>query len=97
MQVIAGMKKHISQEELQGRLVCCIANLKAAKLAGLASEAMMLAAVQPHADGSELVIPLLPPGAPTVPSTEACWTHPHWPITPCLQLQLHLQHSNHTS
>ena len=88
------MKKHISQEELQGRLVCCIANLKAAKLAGLASEGMMLAAVQPHADGSELVIPLLPPGAATVPSTTVRRNHPYWPITPCLQLQLHLQHSS---
>ena len=61
--MIAGLKKHVAQEKLQGRLVCCIANLKAAKLAGLASEAMMLAAVQPNADGSELVVPLMPPGS----------------------------------
>ena len=60
--MIAGLKKHVAHETLRGRLVCCIANLKAAKLAGLASEAMILAAVQPNADGSELVIPLTPPG-----------------------------------
>lgn len=49
-------------DSLQSRLVCCIANLKTARLAGLASEGMIMAAVQQQPDGSELVVPLQPHG-----------------------------------
>ena len=61
-------------ESLQSRLVCCIANLKTARLAGLASEGMIMAAVQQHADGSELVVPLQPPGE-SVRGLAACKQH----------------------
>jgi tRNA-binding EMAP/Myf-like protein len=40
LQVVAGLKKHISREELKGRLVVCVLNLKPAKLAGELSEAV---------------------------------------------------------
>ena len=43
-QVVAGLKQHISREELSGRLVALVLNLRPAKLAGELSEAMMLAA-----------------------------------------------------
>lgn len=43
-QVVAGLKQHISREELTGRLVALVLNLKPAKLAGELSEAMILAA-----------------------------------------------------
>ncbi len=44
VQVVAGLKQHISREELTGRLVAVVLNLKPAKLAGELSEAMILAA-----------------------------------------------------
>lgn len=43
-QVVAGLRQHISREELGGRLVAVVLNLKPAKLAGELSEAMILAA-----------------------------------------------------
>ena len=43
-QVVAGLKQHASREELTGRLVALVLNLKPAKLAGELSEAMVLAA-----------------------------------------------------
>ncbi len=43
-QVVAGLRQHISREELTGRLVALVLNLKPAKLAGELSEAMILAA-----------------------------------------------------
>jgi tRNA-binding EMAP/Myf-like protein len=42
--------------------VVVILNLKPAKLAGQASEAMVLAGVAPLPDGGELVHPIRPPG-----------------------------------
>lgn len=44
VQVVAGLRQHISREELGGRLVAVVLNLKPAKLAGELSEAMILAA-----------------------------------------------------
>ena len=41
---MAGLKQHISREELTGRRVAVVLNLKPAKLAGELSEAMILAA-----------------------------------------------------
>ena len=65
LQIIAGLRKHIAQEDLQGRLVTCILNLKTAKLAGEASEGMILAAVHKGDtfEHGELVTPLSVPGA----------------------------------
>lgn len=41
-QVVAGLRQHISREELTGRLVALVLNLKPAKLAGELSEAMIM-------------------------------------------------------
>lgn len=43
-QVVAGLKKHFHREDLQGRKIILVANLKPAKLRGEMSEAMVLAA-----------------------------------------------------
>ena len=59
---VAGLKGHIPAAELQGRLAVAILNLKPAKLAGMASEAMLLAADSPKEDNSKLVRVLRPPG-----------------------------------
>ena len=42
-QVVTGLRKFVPEEELRGRKVLCILNLKVAKLAGQTSEAMILA------------------------------------------------------
>ncbi|CAI5465465.1 unnamed protein product [Closterium sp. Yama58-4] len=62
-QVVAGLRKFISQEELQGRLVCAVCNLKPAKLAGQPSQAMMLAGSHPsaEAEAGEIVKLIDPP------------------------------------
>lgn len=58
--MVAGLRHHISREELTGRLVALVLNLRPAKLAGELSEAMMLAAdhtaVSRH---SSLMLPLM--------------------------------------
>ena len=63
-QVMAGLKQHMAKDELLHTLVVVITNLKAAKLAGQLSEAMILAAQAPVADSpnGELVKVLQPPG-----------------------------------
>lgn len=43
-QIVAGIKEFYSAEELVGTLACVVANLKPAKLMGLVSEGMLLAA-----------------------------------------------------
>jgi len=43
-QVVAGIKEWYSVEDLVGTQVCVVANLKPAKLMGLKSEGMLLAA-----------------------------------------------------
>eukprot|EP01025_Chloroclados_australasicus_P052769 TRINITY_DN6163_c0_g1_i1.p1 TRINITY_DN6163_c0_g1~~TRINITY_DN6163_c0_g1_i1.p1 ORF type:complete len:234 (+),score=34.21 TRINITY_DN6163_c0_g1_i1:77-778(+) len=59
-QVVAGLKKYLSVEELQNQLVVCVCNLKPAKLAGQTSEAMIMASeVQ---DGDNIIVKtLIPP------------------------------------
>lgn len=52
---MAGLKKFVTVEELQGKKVCVILNLKTAKLAGQVSEAMILAGSVATAEGSEIV------------------------------------------
>ena len=46
-QVLAGLKQHMAKEKLLQSLVVVITNLKAAKLAGEMSEAMILTAQAP--------------------------------------------------
>eukprot|EP00270_Netrium_digitus_P014749 TRINITY_DN5083_c0_g1_i1.p1 TRINITY_DN5083_c0_g1~~TRINITY_DN5083_c0_g1_i1.p1 ORF type:complete len:277 (-),score=71.00 TRINITY_DN5083_c0_g1_i1:280-1110(-) len=60
-QVVAGLQKHIVVDELRGRKVCTVCNLKPAKLAGQASEAMILAGDHMTADGMVEVKLLQPP------------------------------------
>ena len=59
-QVCAGLKLFIPKEELNGLMVVVIVNLKAAKLAGELSEAMILAA-DTELDGKTIVRTLVPP------------------------------------
>ncbi|EFJ43083.1 hypothetical protein VOLCADRAFT_106967 [Volvox carteri f. nagariensis] len=59
-QVCAGLRQYLTVEQLSGALVCVVANLKPAKLAGEASEAMVLAA-EVAAGDSLLVRTLIPP------------------------------------
>lgn len=63
-QVMAGLKQHIAKDELLHSLVVVITNLKAAKLAGELSEAMILAAQAPVPDEpkAEMVKVLQPAG-----------------------------------
>jgi methionine--tRNA ligase beta chain len=55
--VVAGLWKYYKPDELQNRLVCSILNLKPAKLAGIESQAMLLAG----SDGKDIVKLLAPP------------------------------------
>jgi len=59
--VVAGMKKHYTKEELQGRLVAVVCNLKPAKLCGVVSHGMLMAS-----DGGSGVF-LIEPGADAKP------------------------------
>ena len=59
--VVAGMKKHYTKEELQGRLVSVVCNLKPAKLCGVVSHGMLMAS-----DGESGVF-LLEPGTDAKP------------------------------
>ena len=51
-QVVSGLAKHMSLEELQGRRVVIVANLKPANMRKVLSQAMVLAATAP--DGSKV-------------------------------------------
>ena len=51
-QIVAGIAKHYSPEELIGKLIIVVANLKPAKLMGIESQGMLLAAK----DGGKLKI-----------------------------------------
>lgn len=56
--VVAGIAKFYSPEELVGKKVIIVANLKPAKLMGVASQGMVLAAKETDAEGNErLVLP----------------------------------------
>jgi methionyl-tRNA synthetase len=59
--VVAGMKQHYTKEELQGRLVVVVCNLKPAKLCGVVSHGMLMAS-----DGESGVF-LLEPGTDAKP------------------------------
>lgn len=51
-QIVAGIKGHYAPEELVGRQVVVVANLETAKLRGVESQGMLLAA----SDGEQIVI-----------------------------------------
>jgi methionyl-tRNA synthetase len=51
-QIVAGIRGHYAPEELVGRQIVVVANLETAKLRGLESQGMLLAA----ADGERIVI-----------------------------------------
>ncbi|MCD5408150.1 methionine--tRNA ligase [Candidatus Bipolaricaulota bacterium] len=62
VQVVAGIKKHYSPDELAGRLIAMVANLKPATIQGIRSEGMILAA----SDGT---LALLSPDREVEPGT----------------------------
>jgi methionyl-tRNA synthetase len=57
-QIVAGIKEYYSAQSLVGTQVCVVANLKPAKLMGLLSEGMLLAAKD--AEGLSLIRPEKP-------------------------------------
>ena len=54
--VVAGIAKFYSPEELVGKKVLIVANLKPAKLMGVTSQGMVLAAKEKDADGNERLV-----------------------------------------
>lgn len=54
--VVAGIAEHYRPEDLVGRQVIIVANLKPAKLMGVVSEGMVLAAKDKDADGKEVLV-----------------------------------------
>ena len=48
--IVAGIKKYYSKEELEGKKIIVIANLEPAKLGGVLSEGMLLAAGNKETD-----------------------------------------------
>lgn len=54
--IVAGIAQHYAPEELLGKKVIIVANLKPAKLMGIPSQGMVLAAKQQLEDGSEKLV-----------------------------------------
>ena len=54
-QIVSGLVPHYAEEELLGRTIIVVANLKPAKLRGVKSNGMLLAASDKSADGEERV------------------------------------------
>ena len=54
--IVAGIAKHYSAEELIGKLVLIVANLKPAKLMGVKSQGMVLAAKETDENGTERLV-----------------------------------------
>ena len=64
-QIASGLRAHYSLDEMQGKRVLVVANLKAKNLVGFKSHGMVLCAAETNADGSEKVEFVEPPeGAP---------------------------------
>ena len=86
---MAGLKGHVPAEQLQGSCAVAILNLKPAKLAGMASEAMLLAADALKEDGTDLVRILVPPGPSSFLSMclsdarQVCFGSVHYRVTTC--------------
>lgn len=68
-QVITGLRKYVAQEQLSGASCVVILNLKPAKLAGHASEAMILAAEALGVEPDDRRVFLLVPPAGAAPGT----------------------------
>jgi methionyl-tRNA synthetase len=62
-QIVAGIAQHYTPQDLEGRLIVVVANLKPAKLRGEWSQGMLLAAGGP--DSVSILTPMreVPPGA----------------------------------
>ncbi|KAJ3086909.1 Aminoacyl tRNA synthase complex-interacting multifunctional protein 1 [Quaeritorhiza haematococci] len=56
-QVVSGLVRYLTEDQMKDRLVVVVCNLKPAKLRGVKSEAMVLAAFQPDETKVELVDP----------------------------------------
>jgi len=69
--IASGLKAHYSSEEMVGKNVLVLANLKTRKMVGFPSHGMVLCAVKEGAaeDGSEDVVELLSPPEGAVPGT----------------------------
>jgi tRNA-binding EMAP/Myf-like protein len=86
---VAGLKGHVPAEQLQGSCAVAILNLKPARLAGMASEAMLLAADALKEDGTELVRVLVPPGPSSFLSVclsdawQVCFGSVYYRVTTC--------------
>ncbi|RHZ01546.1 hypothetical protein DYB37_006599 [Aphanomyces astaci] len=65
-QIASGLVKHYTLEQMQGRLVLVMCNLKARNLVGFKSHGMVLCAVATNADGSESVAFVEPPAGAVV-------------------------------
>lgn len=64
-QIASGLRKHYSEEEMLGKRVLVVSNLKAKNLVGFKSHGMVLCAAETNDDGSEKVEFVEPPeGAP---------------------------------
>jgi len=66
--VVSGLRNFIQAEELQDRSVVLLCNLKPAKMRGVLSQGMLLAASRTNMEGVREVIPLDPP-AESVPGS----------------------------
>jgi len=60
-QIVAGIKEFYNEKELEGRQIIVFTNLEPAKLRGVESQAMLLAAVERDAKGKEKKVILLQP------------------------------------
>ncbi|MDR0887793.1 MAG: methionine--tRNA ligase [Candidatus Methanoplasma sp.] len=67
-QIVAGLKAYYTKEQMTGRNVIVVSNLKAAKLRGIKSEGMLLAADDESLGGSAVL--LLKPSADVPPGTK---------------------------
>jgi len=63
--VVSGLRNYMSADELEQRSVVLLCNLKPAKMRGVMSEGMLLAASRTNMEGVKEVIPLDPPEGST--------------------------------
>eukprot|EP00795_Rhopilema_esculentum_P017521 gene17521-9144_t len=61
--VVSGLVEYVTEEELNGRLVVLICNMKPVNMRGIKSEAMLLAASKTEMTGKRIVKPLEPPAS----------------------------------
>lgn len=61
LQVCSGLVNYVPISQMQGREVVVLTNLKAAKMRGIKSEAMLLAAERPKDEGAKFEVELVSP------------------------------------